>query len=104
MDSPIDLSSPPAFDEASTMGRSRKPVAMFAWAFFFACLALAACMFMMNEQGSIDDEMFTIGLSFLSTTLTTVVIICGVFLTGRSNAERYEEIRSERERKDGPEQ
>lgn len=70
----------------------RKAIMIFAWVFFAICAALIITVIHMGSTGAMSDETLTMCASFISMTMTTVIIICGVLMMEKSKSERYNEL------------
>ena len=83
------------------MRNRRKAIMIFAWVFFAICAALIITVIHMGNTGTISDEMLTMCASFISMTMTTVIIVCGVLMMEKSKSERYNELVPNEEDKKG---
>ncbi len=67
-------------------------------AIVIALMAAMVAVVVMTNDGSLDEEASTVSLVFLSTTLSTVVIVFGVLVLSTSRKDEYRKYFEEREK------
>ena len=65
-----------------------------------AIMAGMAAVIFMQQNGSMDPDSTTFTLSFLSVTLTTVVVLFGALVLNSSRSDEYQKYVEEREREE----
>ena len=78
--------------------RAERIITIIAILVVAAILAGMVAVIIMQQNGSMDPDSTTFTLSFLSITLTTVVVLFGALVLNSSRSEEYQKYIEERER------
>ncbi len=80
--------------------RAERIITIIAILVVAAIMASMAAVIFMQQNGSMDPDSTTFTLSFLSVTLTTVVVLFGALVLNSSRSDEYQKYVEEREREE----
>lgn len=80
--------------------RAERIITIIAILVVAAIMAGMAAVIFMQQNGSMDPDSTTFTLSFLSVTLTTVVVLFGALVLNSSRSDEYQKYVEEREREE----
>ena len=80
--------------------RAERIITIIAILVVAAILAGMVAVIIMQQNGSMDPDSTTFTLSFLSITLTTVVVLFGALVLNSSRSDEYQKYVEEREKEE----
>ena len=80
--------------------RAERIITIIAILVVAAIMAGMAAVIFMQQNGSMDPDSTTFTLSFLSITLTTVVVLFGALVLNSSRSDEYQKYVEEREKEE----